>query len=268
MEVNGRNVFITGASSGIGRALARAFAAQGCRLILTGRSSQRLEETEREAAARESLSVPADLRDSDSIARVCEQAVTRFGGVDILVNCAGVGLYAPSFESPPDVVRQLFELNVLAPVEITRQVLPSMPRGGAVVNISSIAGKVPLPWLTLYSASKYALNAYSDGLRMELSAAGIHVLCVCPGYVDTSFSKNVLGGRIPEKVAGQRHFKITAEKCAEEVLGGLRRDRCTVVTPRIGWLLAAAARLIPGVIHARMAGMRAEAEGAPTNDAQ
>jgi short-subunit dehydrogenase len=142
-----------------------------------------------------------------------------------------------------------------------------MPRGGAVVNISSIAGKVPLPWLTLYSASKYALNAYSDGLRMELCSAGIHVLCVCPGYVDTSFSANVLLGKIPEKVAGQRRFKITAEKCAEEVLEGLRRDKRTVVTPRIGWLLVAAARLIPGVIHARMAGMRSEAGAAARSDA-
>jgi short-subunit dehydrogenase len=269
VELQGRNVFITGASSGIGRALARAFARQGCRLILTGRSSERLQQTEREAAARESMTISADLSDTSGIAHVCGQAIARFRQVDVLVNCAGVGLYAPSFDSPPDVVRRLFELNVLAPVEVTRQLLPAMPRGSAVVNISSIAGKVPLPWLTLYSASKYALNAYSDGLRMELSAAGVQVLSVCPGYVDTSFSKNVLVGRIPEKVAGQRRFKITAEKCAEEVLEGLRRDKRTVVTPRIGWLLIAAARLFPGIVHARMAGMRTEAEAgtAARNDA-
>jgi short-subunit dehydrogenase len=102
---------------------------------------------------------------------------------------------------------------------------------------------------------------------MELSAAGIHVLCVCPGYVDTSFSRNVLVGKIPEKVAGQRRFKITAEKCAEEVLEGLRRNKRTIVTPRIGWLLVAAARLLPGVIHGRMAGMRTDAGTSAGNDA-
>jgi short-subunit dehydrogenase len=267
VQLQGRNVFITGASSGIGRALARAFARQGCRLILTGRSSEQLAQTEREAAAPESMTISADLRDPSAIADVCRQAIARFRTVDIVVNCAGAGLYAPSYDSPPDVVRQLFELNVLAPVEVTRQLIPAMPRGGAVVNISSIAGKVPLPWLTLYSASKYALNAYSDGLRMELSTAGIHLLCVCPGYVDTSFSKNVLVGTIPEKVAGQRRFKITADKCAEEVLEGLRRDRRTVVTPRIGWLLVAAVRLFPGIVFGRMAGMRTEAQAAARNDA-
>ncbi len=267
MDLEGKTVFITGASSGIGRALARAFAGQRCRLILTGRSTARLEPAAGEAAASESLSLSADLRDTKAIARLCQEAISRFRTVDILVNCAGAGLYAPSYDSPPDLVRQLFELNVLAPVELTRQLVPAMPRGGAVVNISSIAGKVPLPWLTLYSASKYALNAYSDGLRMELSAAGIAVLCVCPGYVDTSFRENVLAGKIPEKVAGQRRFKLTAGKCAEEVLEGLRRDKRTVVTPRIGWLLVAAARLLPGVLHARMARMRPEAGTAASNNA-
>jgi hypothetical protein len=85
--------------------------------------------------------------------------------------------------------------------------------------------------------------------------------------VDTSFSKNVLVGTIPEKVAGQRRFKITADKCAEEVLEGLRRDRRTVVTPRIGWLLVAAVRLFPGIVFGRMAAMRTEAQTAARNDA-
>ncbi len=129
-----------------------------------------------------------------------------------------------------------------------------------MINISSIAGKVPLPWLTLYSASKYALNAYSDGLRVELGQAGIHVLCVCPGYVDTPFRENVLQGEIPEPVARQKLFMITAEQCAEATLDGLRRRKRTIVTPRIGWVLVVLARLLPGFLFARMAKMNA---GAP-----
>jgi len=135
-----------------------------------------------------------------------------------------------------------------------------------VVNISSIGGKIPLPWLSLYSASKYALNCYSDGLRMELDGRGIQVLCVCPGFVDTPFRDNVLAGHIPPAVDRQRRFKITAEECADAILGGLRKRKRTVVTPRIGWALIVLARLFPGLLYSRMARMRAPASSQPTTD--
>ncbi len=253
--MQGKTVLITGASSGIGRALAIAFAREGARLVLTARSRSALESVARQVAPAEADVIPADLRDPASLASLCEKAVERFQTIDILVNNAGVGLYAPSFQSSPELVGDLMSLNFLAPVELTRRLLPAIPSGGAVINISSIAGKVPLPWLTLYSASKYALNAYSDGLRMELAQAGIHVLCVCPGYVDTAFRENVLQGEIPEQVAGQKRFMITAEQCAEATLDGLRRRKRTIVTPRIGWVLVVLARLLPGVLFARLAKM-------------
>ena len=253
-----KTILITGASSGIGRALATRFARDGARLVLTARSQDALDSVAREVAPAETAVIPADLRDAASLASLCEQAIERFQTIDILVNCAGVGLYAPSFLSPPELVDDLMSLNFLAPVELTRRLLPSIPSGGTIINISSIAGKVPLPWLPIYSASKYALNAYSDCLRMELSQAGIHVLCVCPGFVDTAFRTNVLQGEIPEPVAGQKRFMITAEQCAEATLDGLRRRKRTVVTPRIGWVLIALARLLPGAVFSRMARMNAE----------
>ncbi len=252
----GKTILVTGGSSGIGRALAHAFAKQGARLILTARSKDALERVAAEIRPAEVVVIPADLRDSEAIARLCEEARRRFPTIDILVNNAGVGLYAASFEASPQQVRQLFDLNFLAPVELTRHLLPAMPSGGVVVNVSSIAGKVPLPWLSLYSASKYALNAFSDGLRMELEGTGVRVLCVCPGYVDTPFRENVLHGRIPEKVERQRRFLITPEQCAQAILAGLRSGKRTVVTPRIGWVLIAAVRLLPGLVFSRMAKMR------------
>ena len=252
-----KTVMITGASSGIGRALAIAFAREGARLVLTARSQSALESVAREVAPSQTAVIPADLRDPASLASLCAQAIERFQTIDILVNCAGVGLYAPSFLSSPELVGDLMSLNFLAPVELTRRLLPSIPAGGAVINISSIAGKVPLPWLPIYSASKYALNAYSDGLRMELGPSGIHVLCVCPGYVDTPFRKNVLQGEIPAPVAGQKRFMITAEQCAEATLDALRRRKRTIVTPRIGWVLVVLARLLPGILFSRMARMNA-----------
>ena len=255
VQIKGRTVFLTGASSGVGRACARLFAAEGAQLILTARSSDRLEAVAREVHPAQAMVIPADLEDPSSISALCDQTSRRVSAIDILINNAGVGLYAPSFEAPPELVRRLFALNLLAPVELVRRLRPLIPRGGAIVNISSIAGKVPLPWLPLYSSSKCALNAFSDALRMELGAAGIHVLSVCPGYVDTPFRDNALQGAIPEKVAGQRRFMITAEQCAQAILEGLRQDQRTVVTPRIGWVLVALARLFPGALYRRLAKM-------------
>jgi hypothetical protein len=257
MNFQNKTALITGASSGIGSATAAALAREGARLILTGRSRERLEEVAREVSPAEATVIPADLCDRASLEKLAAEARERFQTIDILINCAGVGMYVPSFEADPVMLRRLFELNFFAPVDLTARVLPVMPRGGAVVHISSIGGKVPLPWLSLYSASKYALNGYSDGLRMELDGRGIQVMCVCPGFVETPFRDNVLVGSIPPAVNRQRRFKITAEQCADAIVDGLRKGKRTVVTPRIGWVLIALARLFPGVIYPRMARMRA-----------
>jgi short-subunit dehydrogenase len=256
MDFRNKTALITGASSGIGRATAQALARQGARLILTARSPERLEQVAREVAPAETALLPADLCDRAAVDKLAADARARFPSIDILINCAGVGMYVPSFEADPVMLRRLFELNFFAPVDLTGRLLPAIPRGGAVVNVSSIGGKIPLPWLSLYSATKYALNAYSDGLRMELTGRGIQVLSVCPGFVDTPFRDNVLTGSIPPAVDRQRRLKITAPQCAEAILDGLRKKKRTVVTPRLGWALIALVRLFPGIIFPRMAGMR------------
>ena len=245
-SLQGKTVLITGASKGIGRACALLFAREGARLILTARNRDELDAVARDAAPAEAVVIPADLTVPESIEKLCAEARKHAPQIDVLVNNAGAGLYARSFEAPPDLARKMLELNFMAPVEITRRLLPAIPRGGAIVNLSSIAGKVPLPWFTLYSSTKFALNAFSDGLRMELAGTGIQVLSVCPGYVGTEFGKNVLYGTIPERAAGNRRFKITAEQCAEAIRDGLRKGKRTVVTPKIGWALVVFVRLFPG----------------------
>ncbi len=255
MDFRDKVVLLTGASSGIGRACARILAREGAELLLTARSQDGLEETARLAGSAKVQVLPADLTKPDIVAGLCEQVSDRVGRLDILINNAGVGLYVPSYESEPEAVRRLFELNVFAPVELTRQLLPLLGPGAWIVNVSSIVGKVPLPWMPLYSASKYALSSYSDALRMELDGSGISVLAVHPGYVSTEFGHNTLEGEIPENVGGRRRFGITAEQCAAAIVDGLRKGKRTVVTPASGWALIALARMCPGLLYKKLAGM-------------
>jgi short-subunit dehydrogenase len=134
-------------------------------------------------------------------------------------------------------------------------VMPHMRKrgGGMVVNVSSLAGKATLPWLTLYSASKYALGSLTDGLRMELARDGIRTMTVCPGYVRTEFQRHALGGAPPPKIARSKQFAITPEQCAEAIACGVERGARTVMAPRVGWLMVLAERLFPSLVDAQMA---------------
>ena len=265
MDLQDKVVLITGASTGIGEACARAFARRGARLILTARSADELERVARSVAPAPAAAVPADLSRPEQAAALADRALVCYGRIDVLVNNAGVGLYLPFWLADRANVRRMMEVNFFAPLELIRGVLPHMrERGsGTIVNISSIAGKIPLPWLTLYSASKAALNFISDGLRMELRGTGIRITSVCPGYVSTGFSQHVLGGDVPRAVANRRRFTITPERCAEATVRGVEKDKRTVVTPASGWIVIGLARILPWPVHAVMSRMRGPDETSP-----
>jgi len=254
LDLRGKVVWITGASSGIGAACARRFASQGAVLALTARSESDLQ-TVAAGLDTEVAVFPFDLSQVDRLGELAAAVRDRFGRIDVLVNNAGVGLYRPSHESEPSDVRLLFEVNFFAPVELVRQAVPVMSPGSAIVNVGSIGGKVPLPWQTIYTASKYALHAYSDALRMELADKRIHVVQVCPGYVGTGFSSHALAGEIPPSVRDHRPLKITPDQCAETIVRGVRKGKRTIVVPRMGWALVLAARLFPRIVFARMTRM-------------
>ena len=153
------------------------------------------------------------------------------------------------------------ELNYFALLGMTQLVVPHMrARGqGVVVNVSTIGGKVTLPWATLYSSTKYAVAALSEGMRVELWRDGVRTMLVCPGYVKTGFQNNVRAGQSPEKVQKARRFAITPEQCAEAIRRGVERDARTVVTPRAGWLPVLAMRLFPSIVESRMASINGTA---------
>ena len=251
MRIEGKVALITGASAGIGAACAAEFARAGARLSLTARTKDGLEA----AGGPDALVTPGDLTDEAVRTRVVERTLERYGAIDILINNAGMCLYMPSWHTPMEEARRLWELNFFALLGMTQAVAPHMRARatGMIVNVGSIAGKVTLPWFSLYSASKFAVGALTEGLRMELLGAGVRTMLVCPGYVATGFQSHVIGGHPPDRVLRGKRFAITAAACARAIRRGVERDARTVVTPRSGWLLVALMRLFPGEVERRMA---------------
>ncbi|MGH9658585.1 MAG: SDR family NAD(P)-dependent oxidoreductase [Bryobacteraceae bacterium] len=257
MRIEKSVVLITGASRGIGAACASVFRARGARLALAARSEDLLK-----AVARpDELVAAGDVTRDDERARIVERTLERFGRVDILINNAGVGLYAPAWRAPLADARRMFDLNFFAALGMIQLVVPAMRAGGGgtIVNVGSVAGKMTLPWFTLYSSTKYALGSLSDGLRMELRRDRIRVMQVCPGYVQTGFQQHVLDGRPPGRIQRGRKMAITAEQCAEAIARGVERDARTVIAPAWLWAAIAVARLFPGPFDRYLAGIYDEA---------
>ncbi len=251
MEIRGKVVLITGASQGIGAACAEAFRKRGALLSLAARSEAKLAE----AGGADALLTAGDLTDAEVRRRVIERTIERFGRVDILINNAGVGLYAPASRAPLPDVRRMFELNVFAALELAQLAIPGMKQraSGAIVMVSSIAGMMSLPWLSLYSASKAAMDSIADAMRVELKPHGIAVIKVAPGYVRTGFQSHALGGKPPAGLARYNKFAISAADCAEAIVRGVERNARTVLAPRSGWVAVLGSRFFPSVVDRQLA---------------
>lgn len=256
MVLKDKVVLITGASGGIGAACAASFRKRGARLALTARREHKL----KEVAADGELVIPGDLTGHQARKNIIDSTIARYGGLDVLINNAGIGLYVSTCDASLDQAKALFDLNFFVPLAMTQLAAAAMRprRSGTIVNVGSIAGKIVLPWLTLYSASKHALGAMTDGLRMELLRDGIHMMTVCPGYVNTDFQSHVIAGKPPAVMQRSRPLGVTMEQCAEAIAGGVERNARTVVTPASGWLAIAAARLFPGLTERRLERMHSQ----------
>jgi short-subunit dehydrogenase len=222
---------VTGASSGIGRAIAVEFGRRGARLALASRNRPALEEVAASIKAAQSGSavvIPTDVTAPGAVEQLARDAIRELGGIDILVNNAGVGMQAPIAEGKGADVEALFALNVLAAAAAIRAVVPAMRAQGAgmVINISSIAGRIVVPRIGYYSATKFALTAIGDALRMEEGHRGIKVMNVFPGTTRSSFGENRLGLR--GRGAHQRLPPVSAEKVARKIASAVERDQRSV----------------------------------------
>ncbi len=193
--LNGKVAVVTGASRGIGEAIAAALAAEGCRLVLAARSTERLQEVAEALRLRhgaEVLVVPTDIGDEHQSRALVDAAADHFGTVDILVNNAGMGIYGAMHELHLNDLRHVFAVNFFGPIAALQAAVPIMRRngGGTIVNVSSIVGKFPQPLGGGYTATKFALHGASGAARAELKQDNIDVVLVCPGLTDTEFSQH------------------------------------------------------------------------------
>ena len=185
----GKVVVITGASAGIGAAAARRFVAEGARVALAARGVAELDALARELGAERALAVPTDVTDATAAKALLERAEATFGAVNVLINNAGWNRRGPVEHTPAEDLARIVEVNLRAPIVLTRFAIPYLRRagGGAIVNVASIAGRIPLPEEATYSATKFGLRAFTFALAEELAGCGITVSAVSPGPVETGF---------------------------------------------------------------------------------
>lgn len=255
-QIAGLRTIITGASMGIGRALAEELARHGARLVLGARSLERLEELggSLRAGGADVWPVRCDVTSPADRQALLETARGHLGGIDLLVNNAGVGALGPFAAASEERLRRIMEVNFFAPVELTRLCRPALREGTTpmIVNVSSVLGKRAVPRSGEYCSSKFALAGFSESLRAELAGEGIDVLVVCPGTTRTAFFDNLIeeeGSR-----PWPKHPSMSAEAAARKMVRAIRRGKHEVVLGAGGKALVAINRLFPRLMDHFLAG--------------
>jgi len=234
MELAGKIVVVTGASMGIGEAITKCFAGQGATLVMLSRDAGRVEAARgRVGYTERTLAMACDVRHREDIDRAIGLTLHHFQRIDVWVNNAGHGLLDSVAEMNMAACREMFETNFFGAVAAMQAVIPVMRQqgGGAIINVSSVAGHIPIPFHAAYSATKFAMNAIGKAAGVELKNDGIHMLTVCPGYVRTSFGENAVQGNESKRVRPAAVRGITAERVARATLQGYMKQKREVIVP-------------------------------------
>ena len=254
LQLPGKVVVITGASMGIGEAIARIFADGGASVVLLSRDAERAEGArERIGHLERTLGLACDVRNREEIDRVVGLTLHHFQRIDVWINNAGHGILDSVANVDMAACRETFETNFFGAVEAMQAVIPVMKQqgSGTIINISSVAGHIPLPFHAVYSATKFAMNAIGKAARIELKSSGINVLTVCPGYVRTDFGANAIKGKEQKQVRpaarARNHGRTRRQGGASRIFetkAGSRRalvdasdDQALPTVPRVGGMV-------------------------------
>jgi short-subunit dehydrogenase len=247
-EIAGSRAIVTGASSGIGRAIALELGRHGADVVALARSSDKLAKL-----AEEFANVPGrcevhsgDVTDDAVRHAALRKAIETFGGLDILVNNAGIGALGPFETSTAERLRKIMEVNFFAAAEMIRAALPTLKHGRRpiVVNVTSILGRVGIPHCAEYCASKFALEALSQSLRAELYRHGVDVLAVAPGSTNTEFFEHTIEMASHPPWVGRNG--VSSESVAQATVAAIARGQRSIVPNFRGWLMCVAQRIWPG----------------------
>lgn len=234
MELRGKVVIITGASSGIGEAAAFAFAQRGCRVVLAARNTQKLEQVKKncEAAGAQVLTVTCDVSSEYDCKQLIEDTVRTFGTIHVLVNNAGISMRAVFAELDLQVLKRLMDINFWGSVYCTRFAMPYLLKEkGSVIGVSSVAGFKGLPGRTGYSASKFAMNGFMDALRVENMKTGLHVGVISPGYTASNIRNSALNkdGHSQSETPLDESKLMTPEAVAEQIVKMVQQRKAEMV---------------------------------------
>jgi short-subunit dehydrogenase len=251
MMLNNRVAIVTGASSGIGAATARAFGCAGMRVALFARRADRLESVASDvrASGGQAIVVPGDVRERASLTGLIDRTVAEYGRVDVLFNNAGLGRLGWLETIDPADVRLQIEVNLIGVIDAAQLALPHMirQRSGHIINVASLAGKIGTPTYTVYAATKFALDGFTQALRREVAPWGIHVSALYPVGVETEWGDHV-GYRRHSRLTTPRRLRLSADDVARAVVGLVQRPRREVILPPIAGLFVWINRAAPWAI--------------------
>lgn len=245
-------ILITGASSGIGRALAFAFGREGARLSICARNASALNDvrSELEQAGIAVLALTADVSVEADVKHLIEQTVAHYGRLDVLINNAGISMRSLLIDTDPAVIQKLMDVNFMGTVYATRYALPHIQQTkGSIVGISSIAGYRGLPVRTGYSASKFAMNGFLEAVRTELLHTDVHVLTACPGFTASNIRFASLGGngQVTGETMRDESGMMSADECAGHILRAVKNRRRELILTTQGKLTVFLNKWLPGL---------------------
>jgi uncharacterized protein len=256
MNVSGCTAIVTGASSGVGAATARALAAKGARVVLLARDQQRLSQVVSDIAQSNgwAKAYPVNLGDASAVAAIAGTIVSEVGAPDILINNAGAGRWLWIQETSAKDLEEMMAVPFFAAFDLTRELLPAMKRrgSGCIVNVTSVGSRLTWPGATAYLAARRALDGFNHGLRLELAGSGIRVMLAMFGSIESAYWANNPGSRerLPRVTAMAP--VLTSEQAAEAIVAGIEHDRRRVLKPSIYWLVLVLNALFPRITDRMM----------------